>query len=467
MSFTVKLYTLSKRDNSTKQPSSTGTQYDCILKHGSGILNPVISLNLGLTSDPSTYNYAYIADFGRYYFIEEWYFEDALWTASMKVDVLATYKTQIGNASLYVLRAAGQQNGYVVDTLYPTRSVCSFDSVVKSNPWDDPNNSGCYVVGVVSKSGNFGSLNYYAMSASDLSSLCQFLLDQTVTTGNGFSWDDCSQALQLSLVDPIQYIRSCVFLPIHLTDITGASSVVTVFNWTTNITAKKLYQQPYVYKGWTFAMKQHPLSNSYGHYVNLAPYTNITLTIPPFGCFDIDTSVAANSNSIGVEMYIDPITGKASMTVSAAGIVLNRVESQLGVPISLSQVTRDYVGAVSSVAGAVGGAVAGAAIGGLGGGIIGAANGIGNALQALAPRASTVGTTGSFATLEGSFRLDFQFFDIVTRDPVHNGYPVCGILQLNTLSGYILVQDGDVAINGTSTEDAAVRQYLESGFYYE
>ena len=155
------------------------------------------------------------------------------------------------------------------------------------------------------------------------------------------------------------------------------------------------------------------------------------------------------------------------MTVEAAGIVLNRVESQLGVPIALSSVTRDYVGAVSSVAGAVGGAVAGASIAGAGGAVLGAVNGIGNAVASLVPRASTVGTTGSFATLMGTPRLDFQFFDIVTLDPVHNGYPVCNMLTINTLSGYVLVRDGDVATTGTSAEDAAIRNYLESGFYYE
>ena len=100
MGFTVNLYTLSKRDNSTKRPTGNGTQFSCIIKSGSGILHPTISLDLGKTNDPSQYNYAYIPDFDRYYFIEEWYFDRALWTASLKVDVLATYKTEIGNSNL-------------------------------------------------------------------------------------------------------------------------------------------------------------------------------------------------------------------------------------------------------------------------------------------------------------------------------------------------------------------------------
>ena len=58
MAFTVNLYSHSKRDNSTKQPTGSGTSFDCVMKHGCGILNPSISLDLGLSDDPSSFNYA-------------------------------------------------------------------------------------------------------------------------------------------------------------------------------------------------------------------------------------------------------------------------------------------------------------------------------------------------------------------------------------------------------------------------
>ena len=83
------------------------------------------------------------------------------------------------------------------------------------------------------------------------------------------------------------------------------------------------------------------------------------------------------------------------------------------------------------------------------------------------PRASTVGTSGGFATGMGDFRLDHQFFRPVDDDNTHNGRPLCQMRTISNLSGYILVQDGDVATNGTSAEDAAIRSYLEGGFYYE
>lgn len=465
MGFTVRLFTLSKRDNSTKRPTGNGTEFNCIIKSGSGILHPTISLDLGKVNDPSQYNYAYIPAFDRYYFIEEWYFERALWTASLKVDVLATYKTEIGNSRLYVMRCASEHDGNIIDTLYPAKSGCSYASDTKTNPWWD---NISYIVGVVSRAGNMGSLAYYGMSGTAIHTMCQNLLDTCVTEENGFSWDDCSQALQLSLVDPMQYVKSCMALPVSMSEISniGSASGVYAFNWDTGATGYKIALAPYINKSYSFSIQKHPDTASRGNYVNSDPFTKITLTLPPFGTIDIDTSVTCNASTLTAQIRIDPITGKAILTISCNNIVLNRVESQLGVPISLSSVIRDYVGTASSALGSLSGVVGGALTGDVGG-VIGSLSGIGNAVKSAMPRANTIGTTGGFASAMGTFRLDHQFFRPIADDNVHNGRPLCAMRTLNTLSGYMIIQDGDVPINGTSSEDAQVRQYLETGFYYE
>ena len=471
MSFKVQLYTFAKRDNSTKQPTGTGDEFSCVLKSGSGIMHPVLSFDLGIAGDPSQYNYAYIPAFERYYFIEEWYFNRALWTATLKVDVLATYKTAIGGSSLYVMRAAGANNGDIIDTLYPAKSGCSFASDTKSNPW---NTTGLFVVGVVTADAAFGSLNYYVMDAAGLATLCGNLTDPTtiINSAHDFDITELSEGLQLSLVDPIQYVKSCIMLPVSIADITnlGTSGDITVYRFTQMGTGQKVYPTSRINKSYSFSIPKHPDTNSRGNYVNSAPYTNITLTIPPFGCIDIDSSVTCNASTLTVDVEVDPITGKGIMEISCNNIVLNRLEAQIGVPISLSSVTRDYVGAATSAMGAVGSAVGGFMAGGLGGavsGIVGAASGVGNAISSLAPRANTIGTTGTFAANHGSFRLDCQFFRPVADDNTHNGRPLCEVRQINNLSGYMIIQDGDVTISGTSAEDSMIRNYLETGFYYE
>ena len=468
MSFKVNLYTLPKRDNSTKQPTGTGVEFNCVMKAGSGIMHPVLSFDLGLTNDPSQYNYAYIAAFERYYFIEEWYFNQSLWTATLKVDVLATYKTEIGGSSLYVLRAAGDHDGDIIDTLYPAQTGCAYDTDSKNNPWQ----SSCFIVGVVSADAAFGSMEFYAMDAAQLRSMCLALTDPATIIDSIYDFDvtELSTGLQLALVDPIQYVKSCIMLPVSKSDITNLGSGQTVKACRFDAgTGSKVYPTSRITKSFSFAIKKHPDTTARGNYVNSKPFTNITLTIPPWGCIDIDTSVTCNADSLSVEVEVDPISGKGILIVKAIigtkSIILNRLEAQVGVPISLSSVTRDYIGAATSALGAVGGAVSGL-MGNIGG-FIGAASGVGNAVESLMPRAQTIGTTGSFVSNRGEFRLDHQFFRPVADDNTHNGRPLCAVKQINTLSGYMMIQDGDVTINGTSAEDSMIRNYLESGFYYE
>ena len=466
MSFTVNLYTHKKRDNSTKRPTGNGTVYNCILKRGSGILHPTIMLDIGKTTAPTGFNYAYISEFDRYYFIEEWYFEDALWTASLKVDVLATYKTEIGNANLYVMRCYSEQDEDIIDTLYPAKSGCTFYSDTSfANPWTT---GMTYVVGIVSQSATCGSQTHYGLLRATFSDLCSWLLSDVVTTANGFKIEDCSLELQRSLVEPLQFIKTCVLLPVPIGDTSGNTGAsVTVYGWQTPYTGKVLSENQAITKTFTFNLHKHPDTNSRGKYVNSAPFTGITLTLPPFGAIDIDTSVTCNATTLTATIRIDQITGKGTLTVECNGIVLNRIEAQIGIPISMSSVTRDYLGAVSNVGGAIGGMAEGYLSGGLAGGVIGGLSGIGNAVKSLQARSNTIGTTGAFGTLLGDFKLDYQFFRPIDDDNIHNGRPLCAKRVINTLSGYIIVQDGDVEIEGTSTEDAQVRQYLETGFYYE
>lgn len=464
MSFKVNLYSLSKRDNSTKRPAGTPAEYDCILKDGCSIFTPSIKLDMGLSADPSQYNYAYIPAFGRYYFIEDWFFTDRLWTANLNVDVLATYKTQIGNSSLYVMRAAGAHDGSIIDTLYPAKTGCSYDSDTKANPWQ----SSCFIVGVVSADAAFGSMEFYAMDAGELRSMCLALTDPTtiIDTAYDFDINELSIGLQLALVDPIQYVKSCIMLPVSKGDITNLGSGQTIKACRFDAgTGNKVYPTSRITKSYSFDIQKHPDTAARGNYVNSKPYTNITLTIPPWGCIDIDTSVTANASTLSADVEVDAISGKGVLVVKAKGIVLNRLEAQVGVPISLSSVTRDYIGAATSALGAVGGAVSGA-LGNIGG-FIGAASGVGNAVESLMPRAQTIGTTGSFVSNRGEFRLDHQFFRPVPDDNTHNGRPLCQVRQINTLSGYMLIQDGDVQIAGTASEDSKIRNYLETGFYYE
>ena len=57
MSFNARFFTFSKKINSTKRPSG-GSSYSIILKAPSGVLDPVIQLDIGQDGNPTAYNWA-------------------------------------------------------------------------------------------------------------------------------------------------------------------------------------------------------------------------------------------------------------------------------------------------------------------------------------------------------------------------------------------------------------------------
>jgi hypothetical protein len=73
---------------------SAGNTYSCALKDDTSVLDPVIIIQ---TSDNIyTYNYMYISDFGRYYFINDIVsLNNNRWMIKAHVDVLETYKSSI------------------------------------------------------------------------------------------------------------------------------------------------------------------------------------------------------------------------------------------------------------------------------------------------------------------------------------------------------------------------------------
>ncbi len=94
------------------------------LTEPSSLIDPVIVINSSTNyfkadaAHPA--NYAYIPDFGRYYFIREVVsIAKDLWRVSLHVDVLMTYKTQIANCAGYLNRTANPTyaDRGIVDTL--------------------------------------------------------------------------------------------------------------------------------------------------------------------------------------------------------------------------------------------------------------------------------------------------------------------------------------------------------------
>ena len=480
MAFNVNFYNFSKRENSTYRPTGTGETFSCVLKSGSNIANPEIMLDLGTANSPA-WNYAYIQEFKRYYYVSDWtWVENRLWSASLSTDLLATFRDKIGASKLYVLRSSAESDGNIVDDYYPCKTTCTTETVIGYSPWihsTDTDNidlsNGVFVVGYVTSqqpndSHMYGSVVYSAMKQEGLHALVNALLGDLQNLDSDFNTADASLALQKSLIDPLSYIKSCIWMPVLYNSIPGTQlSTLKIWDWSIGANHKIISNDPpYMQYAVTLNIIKHPLTAARGNFLNTAPYTRINLNLPPFGNMELDTSLTANANKVQALITFDLITGQGRCQIMIDSVNTDETESQIGVPIQLSQVMKDYLGAGQAAFNGIAGTVASALTGNIGGAIASAGNGIANGIRAMQPRTSNISGNGSFSHLRNRPRLYHQFMIPVDEDREHCGRPLCQIRRVDTLPGYLLIKDGDIDIKGFTGEADAVRAYLESGFFY-
>ena len=132
MSIQANFYKNNKRVNSTKVPAlSTGDFAVMVeLKEVTNLFTPTLIITRDVFHDsqdnlinPMEYNYVYLADFGRYYFVRSWSWVLGRWECDLEVDVLASFKTQIGNTTAYVMRSFSNADPDIIDTKYPIKAA--------------------------------------------------------------------------------------------------------------------------------------------------------------------------------------------------------------------------------------------------------------------------------------------------------------------------------------------------------
>lgn len=94
------------------------------LVDGCDILNPVIKFSDSAALRGMTLNYAYMADFGRYYYRSgAGTIENGCIYIPFHVDVLKTYSTQIKNCDARITRSQSNFDAYIPDSMITNRAV--------------------------------------------------------------------------------------------------------------------------------------------------------------------------------------------------------------------------------------------------------------------------------------------------------------------------------------------------------
>lgn len=107
---TVTFYADSQRANSTHIPSSTVISGDCLLKHPTDLYNPTIVFN------GDCHTATQFSLMGKYYWITKMVsVRNGVWEVTGKENVLATFKTAIGNGIGYIAYADTKDNFTIPD----------------------------------------------------------------------------------------------------------------------------------------------------------------------------------------------------------------------------------------------------------------------------------------------------------------------------------------------------------------
>ena len=96
----IQLCSNTSEKNKINKTITTGIMLSGSLRNESNVVNPSIIINI---DNPTIYNYAYIPEFNRYYFITNYIsLRTGMWQINLKSDVLMSFKDSILSSEVLI-----------------------------------------------------------------------------------------------------------------------------------------------------------------------------------------------------------------------------------------------------------------------------------------------------------------------------------------------------------------------------
>ena len=466
----IKVWTgFSKRKNSTKQPSG-GTQITVRLKDNCSVEAPVFILSGGLP------DYNYVEAFGHYYFVSD--------IVSLTADVceihcaqdcMATYKTDIGNTTAFVLYD-GTSNSTLEDTRLPKVSTATV-SKNKTKLHANLNNVGSFIVTTT----GMNSTNCYVISVLDVNKLVPNVIAQIntlfysdppfVPAGD---WSDFIPGILrairqiMSSGNITDNIRDLRWIPFDVSGVGSHSIYVGCYD--TGITGGYLSLSSSLRIDARTASISIPWQ--YSDWRN-AFCTDMTLYLPFVGVVSIPADKLIGDTGISLNVSADMVTGDMCivLTGTTTGIYLGCYGASTGVTIPIGNSGTNLQRLATSLIGGLGSVRSAGSIGGMVSALGGAIGGIAEA--AFNPITQSVGGLSSAAAAKLPFDAELVLISHNTNVTPSSisasmGTPTFAQKQISSCpAGYIQCQNASVETTAKDADRDIINGYLNSGFFYE
>ena len=460
----VTCYNVGKAKNSTWIPTSGGQDYEGTLRVPSSILKPTITFQFGKDWCPKNINYCYIPEFRRYYFVNDWEYSTGLWVCYLEVDVMASFKSEIGKKSYYIIRTSTAFDGRISDALYPSFSNPTRNATVASHPLFPQANSvksGTFVVGIIGKN---GMCEYYKFNYAGFVKFSESVFS-SMTWMQSNDLADLGEDIAKMVFNPAQYITSVLWFPYDIVeDEVVIESKIGLGWWEVNATAVRLSSNAIDRVSTTVNVPSHPQAGTRGSYLNSYPYRRGRLFIQGFGSIELNYSKIIE-NTLTIQCDIDCRTGGAVAYVYIVKgnekYMLANVPGKVGFSISIGDIKNDLPGAIGSAVGAVGSIVSG--------NWIGSASSLLNlGLQLTNAEATALSSADTVASMLVNTQLITDCYEITEEDNADNGRPYMKNGVPSSMgNGFYIVENGNVNIIGAYADEITmIKNYLEGGFYY-
>ena len=475
----------SKKKNSTKQPTGSGTDFTVTLKDGCSLDAPVFILNgAGLNN----FGLNYVQFQNAYYYVDDIVSQhNNLVEIHCSKDVLATYKSSIQASTQHVLYY-NHSNSQIVDPRLSVKTAITVDSDTET--FNNLGTGQSYMITAVGSE----KTTIFALDKSDADNLFTDVYLQNAQQ----AWDGAITLLQsdidaltpstvieaLKVVpkqllnmfkiwcsvnnmtrfsdDTQRFLKNCYVLPMDKSNIGGSDSAIKLGSWTAYSRGNKDFPR-IVHDSATVDI---PWQAS--DWRRNSPYHEIYLYIPYIGLVNISPSEVIGVTTITVNVSIDTYSGVTSFVVNASnGTVLGQYSTNIAAPYAIGSSNIDMVSSgaqiVSSVAGIAGGILSGNPMVGSG------ALGITNALK---PFDSSISSNGGAAGMGlGNTVKCFTVFHDTSVAPSDlrsvKGEPYNGKLSLSGITGYVQTSGASVDIQGFGNDKDRVNNFLNGGIYIE